>query len=131
MDNCPFCQIVSGKKPCFKVYEDAHFFGFLDDQPLTEGHTLLIPKKHHRWLWEIDTPGLCKAAAAISRQLIGKLRCDFVTYLSMGKMIPHAHLHLIPRRNNDGLLLWEGSQHQPIPARNMQQIAHKLLSSFC
>ena len=54
MDDCIFCKIVKGEIPCFKVYEDENFLGFLDINPLNPGNSLLIPKEHYRWV--IDVP---------------------------------------------------------------------------
>jgi len=99
MNDCVFCQIVAKRKPCFKVYEDNDYLGFLDIYPVVFGHTLLIPKKHYRWLWEIKENGLDKAASIISKNIIQVLKPRFVSYQSVGLEVPHAHLHLIPRVN--------------------------------
>jgi len=52
MANCLFCQIIKGEVPCYKVYEDKDFLGFLDIYPVSNGHCLLIPKTHYRWVYE-------------------------------------------------------------------------------
>jgi len=57
MKNCVFCQIVKGKLPCYQVYEDKEFLGFLDIFPRVKGHTLLIPKKHYRWVYDLPNFG--------------------------------------------------------------------------
>ena len=67
--DCIFCKIVSGKIPCYKVYEDENFLAFLDIRPLNLGHTLVIPKKHFRWVWDVPNIGeyfevVCKIAVA-------------------------------------------------------------------
>ena len=53
MNDCVFCQIAAGKIPCFKIYEEEGFLAFLDINPWVEGHTLVIPKKHYRWVWDM------------------------------------------------------------------------------
>ncbi|PIV68110.1 MAG: hypothetical protein COS07_05265, partial [Candidatus Aenigmarchaeota archaeon CG01_land_8_20_14_3_00_37_9] len=55
MNDCIFCKIVKGDIPCFKVYEDEKFLGFLDIKPLNPGNSLLITKEHYRWVY--DVPG--------------------------------------------------------------------------
>ena len=57
MENCIFCKIVSGEIPSYKVYEDNEFMAFLDVRPLNLGHTLVIPKKHYRWVWDVPNIG--------------------------------------------------------------------------
>ena len=54
MQDCIFCKIVAGEIPCRKVYEDDNFLAFFDVRPLNLGHTLVIPKKHCRWVWDVD-----------------------------------------------------------------------------
>ncbi|MCX6705850.1 MAG: HIT domain-containing protein, partial [Candidatus Woesebacteria bacterium] len=57
MDNCIFCKIVKGEIPCYKVYEDNNFLAFLDIKPLTRGNSLLISKKHYRWVYDVPDFG--------------------------------------------------------------------------
>ena len=54
MAECIFCKIIDGEIPSFKVYEDDLVLSFADINPVAEGHTLIIPKKHAKNLWEID-----------------------------------------------------------------------------
>ena len=54
MKDCIFCKIARGDIPCNKVYEDKDFIAFLDITPRNKGHTLVIPKKHFRWVWDVD-----------------------------------------------------------------------------
>ena len=58
MEVCIFCRIVKGEIPCFKVYEDDRVLAFEDVNPITEGHTLIIPKAHSENLWEIPSEDL-------------------------------------------------------------------------
>ena len=127
MNTCIFCQIVSGEKPCYKIYEDRDFLAFLDNRPFTAGHTLLIPKKHYRWVWEIKDPGLFEAAAKISRKIVQNLGVDFVSYLSLGLLIDHAHLHLIPRNYNDGLLKEQNPKKQTVNKNMLMKAAKKIM----
>ncbi|MEK9284902.1 HIT domain-containing protein [Bradyrhizobium sp. ISRA442] len=57
MVDCPFCKIVSGEIPSTKVYEDDEHLAFLDIRPQSPGHTLVIPRKHRRWVWDVPNVG--------------------------------------------------------------------------
>jgi len=96
MENCLFCKIVDGKTPSFKIYEDDHYYAFLDIAQFTEGHTLVIPKKHIQFVWdsrEIDR--YFKVVQKIA-QHYRSLGFSYVDSITLGRMIPHAHVHLIP-----------------------------------
>lgn len=99
MENCIFCQIIAGKIPANKVYEDGLFLGFLDIHPRVEGHTLLIPKKHFKWVY--DVPEFDKywlAALKITNVYKKIFNTEFVTYGTHGLEVPHAHIHILPRK---------------------------------
>ncbi len=57
MQDCIFCKIVNGEIPSNKVYEDEKFLAFLDINPLSPGHTQVIPKEHYRWVWDVPNIG--------------------------------------------------------------------------
>ena len=56
-DNCIFCKIAKGEIPCNKIYEDNEYVAFLDINPLNKGHALVIPKKHFRWVYDVEDQG--------------------------------------------------------------------------
>lgn len=98
MQDCVFCKIVQGQVPCYKVYEDELFLAFLDIFPHTKGHTLLIPKDHHRWVYDVPQFGkYWEAAKKVTDKILSTLHPQFVSYLTYGLDVPHAHIHLIPR----------------------------------
>ncbi len=105
MEDCIFCKIIKGEIPSFKVYEDENVFAFEDINPIAEGHTLVIPKKHARDLWEIDDESLTAVQLA-SKKIIDAinraLKPSGVAAMqlngeSVGQTVLHYHLHLIPR----------------------------------
>jgi histidine triad (HIT) family protein len=103
MQDCIFCKIVAGEIPCEKVYEDPDFLGFLDIHPENPGHTLLIPKKHYRWVWEVDNYGkYMERVKEVVRLLQVKYKTEVVIAKIIGTDIPHAHVHLIPQTIDDG-----------------------------
>ena len=102
MDDCVFCRIVKGEIPCYKIYEDNNFLGFLDIRPLTKGNSLLISKEHYRWVYDVpDFGNYWEAAKKVALSTIKILGAERVTFLTLGMEVPHAHIRIIPRYNND------------------------------
>lgn len=95
--DCIFCKIVESEIPSHKIHENDDFFAFLDISNFTDGHTLAIPKKHFRFVWDVDNIGdyfeFCKE---IAQHYTENLGFEYVDTLIMGRMVPHAHVHLIP-----------------------------------
>lgn len=97
MSDCIFCLIVSGKITCHKVFENEHFLGFLDISPVVEGHTLVIPKKHFRWVHEVVEFGqFWEVAQKIAQAQIKGLKASTVVFATAGFQVPHAHIHVMP-----------------------------------
>lgn len=99
-----FQKIVRGEIPSTSIYEDDNFFAFLDINPVSKGHVLLITKEPYRWM--VDVPDnliseiFLKAKRIMQAQKSG-LGCDFVQVGVVGKDVPHFHIHLIPRTLDD------------------------------
>lgn len=95
--NCIFCKIIAGEIPAHKVYEDGDFLAFLDIHPLAPGHTLVIPKKHYRWVWDMPNIGkyfeVVKIIALAQKKAFGT---EFVLAKIIGEEIPHAHIWVYP-----------------------------------
>lgn len=108
MDDCIFCKIVKGEIPAHKIYEDKNFLAFLDIAAFVEGHTLVIPKKHFRFFWDIDNVGeYYEFVSKVCNHYTKNLGYKFVDTLTVGRMVPHAHVHLVPHNNDGGE--WEES----------------------
>lgn len=104
--DCIFCKIVKGELPSYKVYEDDLFLGFLDIFPLSKGNTLLIPKKHYRWVNDVPEFGeYWEAARRISNRIQEKLGATSISYLTFGEEVFHAHIRIIPRYSTDDMYL--------------------------
>jgi histidine triad (HIT) family protein len=105
MKECIFCKIARGEIPSFKVYEDGKVFAFMDINPICEGHTLVIPKRHAETLWEMpedDLAAVHLAAKKIVRAIRAALDPTGVACLQLNgrganQVVPHYHLHLVPR----------------------------------
>jgi histidine triad (HIT) family protein len=94
-----FGKIIRGEIPCHKVYEDAHVLAFLDINPLSHGHTLIIPKEPAETLDQLSD----ESAAAVGRVLPRICRA-VVAATGVNQTVPHVHFHVIPKPNvRDGL----------------------------
>lgn len=106
MENCIFCKIVSGDIPCMKVYEDDVCLAYLDIDPDSDGHTLIIPKTHYKDIFDIPSDTLChiyEVAKDIMKNLEKKLDCDGFTVLQNNgdiQEVKHYHLHIKPYYND-------------------------------
>jgi histidine triad (HIT) family protein len=97
MEEDIFCKIVRGEIPAYKVWEDEDFIAFLDVHPKSLGHTLVIPKKHFRWVWEVPNfAGYLEKTKEVEQKLQKSLQPEFVEMWVFGLDVSHAHIHLIP-----------------------------------
>jgi len=103
MTDCIFCKIVSKEIPAHIVYEDENFMAFLDIRPISVGHTLVIPKEHYHWVWDVKNIGEyfeivrriahAQRKAFSSEQIISKI---------VGEEVPHAHVWIYPGTDAKG-----------------------------
>jgi histidine triad (HIT) family protein len=119
-DDCIFCKIVTGELPAERVDEDEHTLAFMDINPWTRGHALVIPKRHSKNLYEIEDEDLHRTAAA-ARRLALRMRdglgADGVNLLNAcepaaWQTVFHFHVHVIPRFEGDPLRL-PGQPREP------------------
>ncbi|RQD57615.1 MAG: HIT family protein [Desulfonatronovibrio sp. MSAO_Bac4] len=119
MSQCIFCQIVQGKVPCVRVYENHSVLAFLDIAPVKKGHTLIIPKKHVVNIMDVSSDiaaELHEVIKKVGKGLLEGLSADgfnlgMNNFEAAGQLVMHAHYHLIPRYKNDGLKLWPQSSY--------------------
>ena len=124
MSDCIFCKIVKKELPSYQVYEDDEFFGFLDIFPRVKGHTLLIPKKHYRWTYDVPNFGkYWEAALKITRAMQKSMNPEFVTYVTHGLEVPHAHIHILPRMKGETSFVPETKQFKK---EEFEEVARKL-----
>lgn len=104
--DCIFCKIIEGKIPSLKIYEDDVILAFLDINPDSNGHTLIIPKKHYKDINDIDEKTLChiySKAKDIMKLLEKKLNADGFSLLQNNgsvQEVKHYHLHIKPYYSN-------------------------------
>lgn len=106
MNDCIFCKIVLREIPASIVYEDDTHLAFLDINPVAIGHTLLIPKEHHRWMSDVPDELLGKTFITAKKIMQAVQRATTAGYIYVaveGIEAPHFHVHFIPRNPDDGL----------------------------
>jgi len=100
---CIFCRIVSRELPAHIVYEDPDFVAFLDIHPQSPGHTLIIPRQHYRWVWDVEHAGMyfevARKIALAQRKAFGT---DFIVSKIVGDEVPHAHIWVFPHKDTPG-----------------------------
>lgn len=126
--DCIFCSIVEGKLPCYKVYEDGSFLAFLDIKPRNPGHCLIIPKKHHVWVWDVPNIGeYYEVVGKVANALKKALKTDWVVSLVWGEEVPHAHVWLVPRFKDDGIIFpFKKNTIKKLSEKEMKEIAQKI-----
>lgn len=114
MCDCIFCEIVSGNIPSMKIYEDEDTLVFLDISEDVNGHMLAITKKHYKNILDCDVEALnhlMKTVKLVSNNCVQNCGYNGVNLLnasdeSAGQSVPHFHIHIIPRKNSDGIDAW-------------------------
>lgn len=105
MTDCIFCKIVNGDIPSIKVYEDDHVYAFEDINPINNGHTLIIPKRHAENIFDMtddDMAAIHKAARKIALAIQKALKPEGIACLQLNgkavnQVVMHYHYHLIPK----------------------------------
>jgi histidine triad (HIT) family protein len=133
MDDCLFCKIVAGEIPCQKIGESEHFICFLDIKPITEGHSLIVPKEHFTDITEfpddldVEFFAFAKEMARKITKAVGAqgFNLGMNNGAAAGQVVFHQHTHLIPRFDDDGLSSWP---HQSPSQEELERVKKKILS---
>ncbi|MCX6703674.1 MAG: HIT domain-containing protein [Candidatus Zambryskibacteria bacterium] len=103
MNDCIFCKIVRGEIPSYKVYEDEHFLAFLDIHPTAPGHVQVIPKEHHRWVWDVPNVGeYFEVVRKIALAQQKAFNTEWILSKIVGEDVHHAHIWVFPNREVNG-----------------------------
>ncbi|VHA81229.1 HIT family protein [Streptococcus pyogenes] len=121
MENCIFCSIIQGDIPSSKVYEDEQVLAFLDISQTTKGHTLVIPKQHVRNLLEMTAETASHLFARIPKIARAIQSATGATAMNIinnnetlaGQTVFHAHVHLVPRYNEEDGISIQYTTHEP------------------
>lgn len=112
MTDCVFCKIISGEWSCYKIYESDITLAFLDINPFSDGHTVVVPKVHVQDLTEFTEDLSSKFMfdlVKVTQLIKTKMKPDGINIVqnngkAAGQVVMHAHFHVIPRFEDDGLL---------------------------
>jgi histidine triad (HIT) family protein len=130
--DCLFCKIVAGEIPSHKIDEDDKTLAFMDINPWTRGHALVIPKAHSRNLYDIEPDDLAAmhaTAQRVARRMRDRLASEGVNILQSSEPVAmqtifHSHVHVIPRYGDDGLRL--PAHPQAADHEELAQLAEEL-----
>lgn len=125
-----FNRILSGEIPSAKLYEDEHFFAFLDIRPIREGHALLITKQEIDYIFDLpeDLLGrLLTTAKPIAKAIEQHITCKKVGLMVAGLEVPHCHLHMVPIDAVGDLNFGNASAADPA---DLQVLAAKIRSTL-
>ena len=130
-NNCVFCKIISGEFSSTTVYEDDNFKAIFDISPASKGHTLVLAKKHVENIFDLDETIAANGLSVISKiatALKDSLSCDGINIIqnngeAAGQTVNHLHFHIIPRYNNDDVILpWKNNSYEDGEAANLAEI---------
>ncbi len=118
--DCLFCKIIAGEIPSYRVYEDEFVYAFLDINPTSRGHTVVVPKIHFERFTEMDPEDAGHLFRSVSQVARGVEQILSVPGSNIGinngqvagQVVPHVHVHIIPRREGDN----GGSMHSIVSA---------------
>lgn len=120
-DDCIFCKIATGRLPATKIYEDQVAIAFLDIGPVSDGHTLVIPKQHFEKLHDCPSDLLgqvTKCISKVAKAVAAAMNSEAYNVLcnngrAAGQIVNHLHFHIIPRNTGDAVFdRWPAYQYQ-------------------
>lgn len=124
--DCIFCKIVEGEIPSYKVYEDDHFLAFLDINPINLGHTLLVPKKHIDYVFDLNDESYCSIwtkAKELAPKIQAATNSKRIGIAVEGFAVPHAHIHLVPINKGNEL---DPNLAKPADSSKLAKMAAKI-----
>ncbi len=125
-----FTKIINGEIPSYKVAEDADFFAFLDINPNTKGHTLVVPKKEIDKIFDLEEESylaLMRFSRKVALAIEKSIECKRVGISVIGLEVPHVHVHLIPlNRMKDASF----SSKVNFTSQEFKEIAEKIAANF-
>lgn len=122
-----FSRIIAGEIPSYKIAEDERYYAFLDINPLTKGHTLVIPKQEIDYLFDLDDDtlaGMMVFAKRVAAKIKQEIACARVAVVVLGMEVPHAHIHLIPIQSEEEVDFHRGKLR--LTPEEFRKIAAKL-----
>lgn len=132
MSDCIFCKIIAREIPSASVYEDEEIYAFLDIHPTNRGHTLVVPKRHCSGLLDCAgsvLPPWILATQKIAQAVKNGMQADGLNLMqnegaAAGQVVPHLHIHIVPRFAGDGFRHWPGKTYPT--DEEMERTAEKI-----
>lgn len=124
-----FSKIIAGEIPSYKIAEDDNFYAFLDINPITWGHTLVVPKKEVDYIFDLndeDLGGMMAFTKKVAAAIKEAIPCRKVGMAVLGLEVPHAHIHLVPLKG-EGDMDFKNKISNPSPEK-MSEIAASISS---
>lgn len=125
-----FSKIAAGEIPSYKCAENEQFYAFLDIDPVTKGHTLVIPRKEVDYLFDMEDDDLAAFelfAKKVARAIKTVFPCRKVAQVVLGLEVNHAHIHLLPMNSEADV---DFKHHVQVDAGEQQEIADSILKAF-
>ena len=125
-----FTKIIKGDIPSYKVAENDHYFAFLDINPNSKGHTLVVPKKEENKLFDLDRDSYLKLmdfSFTVAKAIERAVPCERVGMTVIGLEVPHVHVHLIPLNTMADANF---SKKEDLTPELFQEIAHEISRNF-
>ncbi|WP_108823342.1 HIT family protein [Dysgonomonas sp. Marseille-P4361] len=122
-----FSKIVAGDIPSYKVAENDKFYAFLDINPMSKGHTLVIPKQEVDYIFDLEDSTLAEMnifAKHVAKAIEKAVPCKRIGLMVIGMEVPHAHIHLIPINKESDMIL--SNQRVKLDQSEFEQIAKKI-----
>ncbi len=126
-----FSKIIAGEIPSYKIAEDDCYYAFLDINPLTKGHTLVVPKVEDDYIFHLDDDtlgGLVLFAKRVAKAIEQAVPCTRIGVAVIGLEVPHTHIHLIPIRREADMNF--ANPKLQLPADEMEAIAARIRGNF-
>ena len=126
-----FTKIINGEIPCYKIAEDENYFAFLDINPLTKGHTLVVPKIEDDYIFNLDEKtdaGLMLFAKRVAHAIEAAVPCKRVGVAVLGMEVPHVHVHLVPLNSEKDMII--SNPKLKLEPAEMQKIATEISARF-
>ncbi|MDE6653490.1 MAG: HIT family protein [Muribaculaceae bacterium] len=126
-----FSRIAAGEIPSYKVAEDDRFYAFLDINPVTPGHTLVIPRHEVDYIFDLEDDELAAFqlfAKRVAKAIAKAIPCKKVGQAVIGLEVPHAHIHLMPINRESDMNFF--GEHVKLSPEEMEKIANSIANEF-
>lgn len=126
-----FSKIIAGEIPSYKIAEDEHYYAFLDINPMTKGHTLVVPKVEDDYIFHLDDEtlaGLTLFAKRVAKAIEKSVPCVRIGMAVIGLEVPHTHIHLIPIQKEADMNF--ANPKLKLSSEEMEEIAATIRSNF-